>query len=193
MEMPLKKSPANEHIECLLQSGKSFAACYVDLDHVNPFNSKYGYKKGDELIQFTGKILGQVCESNLDFIGHISGGDFIVIMQSNDWEKRCHRALVEFAQSSCTLFDKAHRSMGGYILEDRQSRIIHYPLPTLSIGAAWITPTSFESHYEVIEAATVARNMAKKESGNSLFIERRHPHPYRPATTHHQSTEVYHG
>lgn len=183
----------SQRIEQLLQSDKPFAICCGDLDALKPLNNKFGYHKGDELIRFTGKLLAKVCEPTRDLIGHIGGGGFIFIMQSSNWEQRCHRALAEFAQTSITLFDKAHCSIGGYMAEDRQGRIIHHPLPTLSLGAARVTPEFFESHYEVVEAATAAKNMAKKKPGNSLFIERRHPHPYRLTQKQHRKTEAHYG
>jgi diguanylate cyclase (GGDEF)-like protein len=194
---PLSKLPGsvpiNEHIERLLQSGKSFAVCYADLDHLKPFNDKYGYRKGDELIQFTSNLLSQTCDPTLDFIGHIGGDDFIFILQSKDWEHRCHRALAAFAQTSSGLFDKQHRAMGGYKIEDRQSRIVHHPLPTLSIGVVLVTPKLFDSHYEITEAVTTAKIMAKKKPGNSLFIERRHPNSYKVSETQRQNAEVFYG
>ena len=165
--------PINEHIDSLLQSGKSFAVCYGDLDHFKPFNDVYGYRKGDEVIQFTGRMLGRVCDPALDFIGHIGGDDFIVVMQSADWEKRCHQALSAFAHTPPVLYEEKHRSIGGYLSEDRQGRMVHHPLPTLSIGAIWAVPGMFRSHHEISEAATAAKKMAKKTPGNSLFVERR--------------------
>ncbi|MDP4027625.1 MAG: phosphodiesterase [Gallionella sp.] len=165
--------PINEHIDFLLQSGKSFAVCYGDLDHFKPFNDVYGYRKGDEMIQFTGKLLDDACDPQHDFIGHIGGDDFILVMQSPDWEKRCNQALAHFAQASLVMFVARHRSGGGYSSEDRQGRVVHHPLPTLSIGVIWATPETFHSHHEIAEAATIAKKMAKKKPGNSLFIERR--------------------
>jgi diguanylate cyclase (GGDEF)-like protein len=170
--------PINEHIEHLLQSGKSFSVCYGDIDNFKPFNDVCGYRKGDELIQFTARLLGAICDPMHDFIGHIGGDDFILVMESADWEHRCHRALSAFAQTSQALFDLDHRSAGGYLSGDRQGRIVHHPLPTLSIGAAWINPELFSSHHEVAEAATAAKKMAKEKSGNSLFIERRLGHQH---------------
>lgn len=165
--------PINEHIEYLLKSGKSFAVCYADLDYFKPFNDVYGYRKGDEMIQFTGRVLGWACDPNLDFIGHIGGDDFIMVMQTPDWEKRCHQALNSFANTSSVLYEERHRCIGGYLSEDRQGRIVHHPLPTLSIGAIWAAPGMFSSHHEISEAATAAKKMAKKTPGNSLFVERR--------------------
>ncbi len=165
--------PINEHIDHLLQSGASFAVCYCDLDNFKPYNDVYGYRKGDEMIQFTGKLLNNVCDLRRDFIGHIGGDDFILVMQSADWEKRCNQALTSFAQTSLVLFEQKHRSVGGYPSEDRQGRIVHHPLPTLSIGVISASAESFHSHHEVAEAAAIAKKMAKKRPGNSLFIERR--------------------
>ncbi|MDP1593781.1 MAG: diguanylate cyclase [Gallionella sp.] len=165
--------PINELIEDLLQSGKSFAVCYGDLDNFKHFNDKYGYDKGDELIQFTGKLLGKVCDSKCDFIGHIGGDDFILVLQSPDWELRCDQALTAFAKTSATMFDKEDRSIGGYLTEDRQGRIVYRPLPTLTIGAVWISSDRFDSHHEVSDAVIIAKNLAKKIPGNSLFVERR--------------------
>ncbi|MBI2287133.1 MAG: GGDEF domain-containing protein [Nitrosomonadales bacterium] len=165
--------PINEHIDFLLQSGKSFAVCYCDLDNFKPFNDVYGYRKGDEMIQFTGKLLNHACDPQHDFIGHIGGDDFILVMQSADWEKRCNQALTSFAQTALMLLDESHRSAGGYSSEDRQGRVVHHPSPTLSIGVVWAAAESFHSHHEIAEAATVAKKMAKKKPGNSLFIERR--------------------
>jgi len=168
--------PISEHIEYLLQSGKSFAVCYADLDNFKPFNDVYGYRKGDEIIQFTGKLLQNICDPVHDFIGHIGGDDFILVMQSGDWEQRCNRALSAFAHNSGPLYQPEHRLTGGYMTGDRQGRVVHHPLPTLSIGATWVNPNLFGSHYEVAEAATAAKKQAKEKSGNSLFVERRRLH-----------------
>jgi diguanylate cyclase (GGDEF)-like protein len=178
--------PINEHIEYLLQSEKSFAVCYADLDSFKPFNDVCGYRKGDELIQLTARLLGTICDPVSDFIGHIGGDDFILVMQSQDWEKRCHRALSEFAQTSAAMFDKTHRSNGGYLSTDRQGHIAHYHLPTLSIGATCVTPKLFSSHHEVATSATAAKKMAKEKPGNSLFVERRHLSLHEAADEQHK-------
>lgn len=184
--------PINEHIDFLLQSGKSFAVCYCDLDNFKPFNDVYGYRKGDEMIQFTGKLLNHACDPQHDFIGHIGGDDFILVMQSRDWEKRCNQALASFAQTALMLLDESHRSAGGYSSEDRQGRVVHHPSPTLSIGVVCAAAESFHSHHEIAEAATVAKKMAKKKPGNSLFIEQRDLR--QPAMADSQPfTGAYHG
>ena len=165
--------PINEHTERLLQAAKPFYACYCDLDNFKQFNDVYGYRKGDEIIQLTARILGWACDSKLDFLGHIGGDDFMLLKQSADWEHRCQQALQSFAQASELLFTEAHRAAGGYLSEDRHGNKIFHPLPSLSIGAVYIAPGKYNSHHEVAAAATEAKTMAKRTLGNSLFIEKR--------------------
>jgi diguanylate cyclase (GGDEF)-like protein len=165
--------PINEQIERLLGDSEPFYACYCDLDNFKPFNDVYGYSKGDELIQMTGRILHHACDLKLDFLGHIGGDDFILLMRSPDWQKRCNDALRSFAELSSSLLSDEHRWRGGYESEDRQGRIIFHPSPALSIGAVHIDPRRFESHHEVSAASARAKKMAKQIRGNSLFIEPR--------------------
>jgi diguanylate cyclase (GGDEF)-like protein len=183
--------PINEHVEHLLNGGKSFAVCYADLDNFKPFNDVYGYRKGDEVIQFTGRLLASVCDPQHDFIGHIGGDDFILILQSADWEQRCNRAISAFARTSPALFNPEHRAAGGYLTGDRQGHVARHPLPTLSLGVICVSPEHFSSHHEIAEAATAAKKMSKKKTGNSLFIERRRLQQAKAAETEHSL--VYYG
>lgn len=165
--------PINEHIEQLLQAGKPFYACYCDLDNFKPYNDVYSYRHGDEMIQLAGRILSWACDPKLDFIGHIGGDDFILLMQSHDFKTRCEQALRSFEQASTLLFKPEHLAAGGYTSEDRHNNVIFHPLVSLSIGASYINADLYFSHYEVSAAATSAKKMAKRTPGNTLFIEQR--------------------
>ena len=165
--------PINEHIERLLQANTSFIACYCDLDHFKPFNDTYSYRKGDEMIQLTGRLLGWSCDHKLDFIGHIGGDDFILLMQSRDWKTRCEQALKSFGQAASLMFKKEHLVAGGYASEGRDGQTQFHPLTSLSIGAIQVSPGQFMSHHEVSEAMSDAKKKAKKIPGNSLFVEQR--------------------
>lgn len=165
--------PINEHIGRLLQANTSFVACYCDLDHFKPFNDTYGYRKGDEMIQLTGRMLSWSCDPKLDFLGHIGGDDFILLMQSRDWQTRCEQALRAFEQAASLMFREEHIAAGGYTSEGRDGTVKFHPLSSLSIGAIRIEPGRFSSHYEVSAAMSEAKKMAKKIPGNSLFVEQR--------------------
>ncbi|MDX8398919.1 MAG: GGDEF domain-containing protein [Gallionellaceae bacterium] len=173
--------PINQHIEHLLHTKRPFAACYCDLDHFKPYNDVYGYHKGDEMIQLCGRVLGWACDPKLDFIGHLGGDDFILIMRSRDWKARLEQALRAFEQAASLLFAPEHLSAGGYSSEDRGNNVIFHPLTSLSIGVAPVAAQQFSSHNEVSASATQAKKMAKRIEGSSLFIEQRS----QPTTTDH--------
>ncbi|OGT15582.1 MAG: diguanylate cyclase [Gallionellales bacterium RIFOXYB12_FULL_54_9] len=165
--------PINEHIERLLRANSPFVACYCDLDHFKPFNDTYSYRKGDEMIQLTGRLLGCACDPKLDFVGHIGGDDFILLMQSPDWKMRCEQVLGSFERAATLMFKEEHLTAGGYTSEARDGEICFHPLTSLSIGAVPAFPGRFISHHEVSARMTEAKKMAKKAQGNSLFVEQR--------------------
>jgi diguanylate cyclase (GGDEF)-like protein len=174
---PLTQLPGNvpidEHIDRLLASGTRFWVCYFDLDHFKPFNDVYGYRRGDDVIQLTGKILAGHCDGDRDFVGHIGGDDFMVLFQSEDWEARCQAVLAEFEQNVQDFYSIDDRERGGYISEDRQGRKVFYSLMSLSIGAIRVEPRQYYTHHQIATAAAESKKQAKKIHGNSLFIDRR--------------------
>jgi len=174
---PLTQLPGNvpitEHIDRLLESGARFWVCYFDLDHFKPFNDVYGYRRGDDVIQLTGNLLTSYCDPDRDFVGHIGGDDFMVLFQSEDWERRCQQVLEEFARKVLDFYSTEDRDRGGYISEDRQGKKVFYSLMSLSIGAIRVEPQQYHTHHQIATAAAESKKQAKKIFGNSLFLDRR--------------------
>jgi diguanylate cyclase (GGDEF)-like protein len=165
--------PINEHIDRLLESGARFWACYFDLDHFKPFNDVYGYRRGDDVIQLTGKMLSERCDGDRDFVGHIGGDDFMVLFQSEDWETRCEGILADFEQNVQEFYSIEDRERGGYLSEDRQGKKVFYALMSLSIGAIRVDARQYYTHHQIATAAAESKRQAKKIHGNSLFLDRR--------------------
>jgi len=165
--------PINEHLDDLLHQELPFVVCYCDLDHFKPYNDVHGYGRGDEVIRWTGQLLEAVCEPDLDFVGHIGGDDFLMVLRSPDWEQRCEKLLASFEAGKGRFFSAEELAGGGYCSEDRKRRMVHHPLVCLSIGAVKAPPGCFPSHHEIAAAAATAKKEAKREEGSSLFIERR--------------------
>lgn len=165
--------PIDEHISRLLQSGARFAACYVDIDNFKPFNDVYGYRKGDDILQLTGRILAAHADPERDFVGHIGGDDFIILFQNDDWEERCAAILDAFAGVVPNYYNAEDLERGGYVSQDRRGNHVFHPLISLSLGVVKIDPAAYKSNYEIASAATDAKMQAKKIPGNSLFVNRR--------------------
>lgn len=165
--------PINSHIDRLLENGEPFIACYCDLDNFKPFNDAYGYRRGDELIQFVGRLLSNVAIDERDFVGHIGGDDFILLFQSEDWEALCNEVLNTLSKVIPDFYDSKDVEAGGIEVEDRLGNKAFYPFGSISIGAIRVEPALFKSHHEVAGAMNGVKKQAKKITGNSLFIDRR--------------------
>jgi EAL domain-containing protein (putative c-di-GMP-specific phosphodiesterase class I)/GGDEF domain-containing protein len=164
--------PIGERLDELIRQDQPFVVCYCDLDHFKPFNDVHGYGRGDEVIQWTGRLLGEAC-GELDFVGHIGGDDFLMILRGPDWESRCRGLLERFEAGKARFFSPEALALGGYRSEDRQRRLVHHPLVALSIGAVHAPPGAFRNHHEIAAAAATAKREAKRQEGSSLFVERR--------------------
>ena len=166
--------PINEQMDRLIETEHGFVAAYCDLDHFKPYNDTYGYRRGDQMIQQVGALLSETTADHQDFVGHVGGDDFIVLMQSRDWEARLRRVIEQFDATLPKYVTNAeHLSAGGYYGEDRRGQPIFHALPALSIGCVIVPPGAFANHHDVSAALSEAKKEAKRLPGSVLFIERR--------------------
>lgn len=154
--------PLTQHIERLLENGQDFVACYADLNHFKVFNDYYGYWRGDEMIRLQAKCLSAACDPRRDFIGHVGGDDFVLLMQSLDSVQRIEAAVTQFNQLALGLFDEKARTEGGIRAEDRHGVERFHPCTTLSAGLVMVAPGRLHSAEEVASAAAVAKHHAKQ-------------------------------
>lgn len=161
--------PITEHIRRLLASGSSFCASYCDLNHFKSFNDQFGYWQGDRMIRLLANIITQECDRQRDFAGHIGGDDFLVLLQSEDWENRCRRMIEQFNAAAPALYDLRARDLGYIESEDREGNSSRFPLTTLSIGALKVAPGEYISAEDVATAAAASKHQAKRSS-RGLFV-----------------------
>ncbi|MDR3683202.1 MAG: GGDEF domain-containing protein [Geothrix sp.] len=176
---PLTQLPGNvpiqEQINARLDAQEPFAVCYWDLDHFKPYNDVYGYRRGDELIQWTGRLLQEGFTESDDFIGHVGGDDFITVLPGDDWEQKVRGLLLRFEAERQAFFNAEDVEQGGYSSENRKGQMEFHPLVSLSVGVVGVLPGVYANLHEVAAAASGAKKMAKRQSGCSCFLERRMP------------------
>ncbi|WP_417070879.1 GGDEF domain-containing protein [Niveibacterium terrae] len=175
--------PIHDYVDSLIEQQTHFVVAYFDLDNFKPFNDIYGYRRGDDLIQMTARVLAGASDEDLDFLGHIGGDDFVVIFRSSDWEARVSAALSEFDRTAWAFFDEKHRQEGGYVAQDRRGEAVFHPLVTLSAGVVPVAPGSHPNHVGVSATAAEVKHRAKRMPGSSFFVDRRRsPAVDQPAT-----------
>lgn len=183
---PLTSLPGNVPLQRtlseLLERRFEFIACLCDIDNLKSYNSVFGYARGDNLIKYTAILLEAYCDPRVDFVAQPLGGHFVLLLRSADWEERVAGAVQQFRTGRAAFLAAEDVAREGFFQKDRRGTPVLQPLPTLSIGAVKVVPGLFKSHHEVLEAAHVAAQQAKKSSDGALFIERR-----RPESTHRES------
>jgi EAL domain-containing protein (putative c-di-GMP-specific phosphodiesterase class I)/GGDEF domain-containing protein len=177
---PLTLLPGNAAIERklnrMLGRAEGFVMAYWDINHFKPFNDTYGYRAGDDIIKFVGELLAEVAAADGNFVGHIGGDDFVMLLTQADWQERLQEICRRFDAGIDQLLRPEHLAARGYAGKDRQGREVFHRLPTLSAGVLRIEPGQFASARQVSLAMTEPRQQAKLLSeASGYFIERRKP------------------
>lgn len=81
---PLTKLPGNESIircvQRMFDENSEIAIAWVDLDNFKPYNERYGFSSGDEVLLAAARIITNAVRGagheNI-FVGHIGGDDFL--------------------------------------------------------------------------------------------------------------------
>jgi diguanylate cyclase (GGDEF)-like protein len=101
-----------------IESGKDFALMYIDLDNFKEYNEYYGFHKGDQVILFFTRILYEVmseCGAETDFVGHVGGDDFVVILQNTHIIKEVGDRIIAHFDAGISDFYEAKDLKNGYI------------------------------------------------------------------------------
>lgn len=173
---PLTLLPGNVPIQqCLtrlLQQSREAVICYVDIDNFKPFNDLYGYAKGDEVLLSLAQCLNDRVDPTRDFVGHIGGDDFLLVLGSQDWRARLNRLLEDF-QSQCRRFYREEDLHAGcFVSHDRNGKRQEFALLSLSLGVVHLHPEQC-AHLDASQLAGLAseaKRHAKAVPGYSLHI-----------------------
>ncbi|WP_432260550.1 EAL domain-containing protein [Cupriavidus sp. TMH.W2] len=166
--------PLNQHIERLIEAASEFQACYVDLNHFKPFNDKYGYWKGDEMLKGAAAILAEACDPARDFLGHVGGDDFLVLYQSEDWSERVQGAIHRFNEAARAMYTPADRAAGGMHGEDRHGRSVFFPPVSMAVGVVCVSGEGVGGLQRLgsqhIGAAAAAAKREAKRSATGMAV-----------------------
>jgi len=173
---PLSRLPGNNsinrEIDLRLQQGKAFMLVYADLDSFKAFNDHYGYERGDRVIQLVARIFKDMVSGD-DFIGHIGGDDFVMLLEPDGWREKVEMTLHRFSLESSLMYHNDDRERGFIVAENRQGQSMKFALMSLSMAVVPCEPGLYDSHITVAEVASEVKHLAKKEEGNSIVVNRR--------------------
>src|SRR5208337_3439096 len=150
---PLTGLPGNiqitKQIQKRLDAGDKFALAYADLDHFKPYNDRYGFSRGDEVLKMLGRLVRNTVKERQyhgSFVGHIGGDDFVFMMDCDAVEETSGSIIGYFDAIIPTFYDMDDRTRGHIESVDREGKKKEYPLISLSIGIAHNIKKQF-THY----------------------------------------------
>lgn len=177
---PLTRLPGNlyivRQIQRRLDNRDIFSIAYADLDNFKPFNDRYGFGRGDDLIRMTGRIIFNVVKSTQSlgcFVGHIGGDDFIIIMKPDLVEYAAQTIVEQFDRVVAGFYDPGDWDTGYITAKDRQGHTMKFPVTSISIGITDTERRIFTHHGELMEAASEMKRYAKQFAGSCYKMDQR--------------------
>ena len=178
---PLTGLPGNiriqEEIERQVREHRPFAVLYVDLDNFKTYNDKYGFVRGDRLIQGTARMIQDaVMASDVDgFIGHVGGDDFVAVVEPEVAEDVAKAVCDRFDTDRSLYYEDEDLERGFVRMEDRKGVEQDIPLVSVSVGIATTSKRAFAHYGEAVAVATEMKQFAKRDGGSSYAVDRRAP------------------
>ncbi len=177
---PLTRLPGNititRQIQGRLDRGEIFAIGYADIDFFKPFNDRYGFSRGDEVLKMVGRLIRNIVKEKQphgSFVGHVGGDDFIFIMDFDAIEDSAGRIIEYFDKLIATFYDTLDRESGHIASVDREGNKRIFPLMTISIGISHNKFRSFSHYSEIGQVASELKHASKRVPGSCFKIDRR--------------------
>ncbi len=177
---PLSKLPGNTSIlraiQNTLEKIESYGVCYVDIDNFKPYNDRYGFSQGDDIILMVSRILVNVVDElarENSFVGHVGGDDYVFIVREDKVETVCRKIMANFEMVRNMFLSSEDLAAGCYVEKDRQGRETTYGLLSLSIAVVISDAQKYEHAAEIAAIASQVKHYVKKKSGSNYMIDRR--------------------
>jgi diguanylate cyclase (GGDEF)-like protein len=179
-QSPLTGLPGNvrieDEVESRVQTGQMFAILYADLDHFKAYNDHYGFMRGDEVIQFTARLIqdlvGEIGGPNT-FVGHVGGDDFVIVCEATEAEAVAAALTERFDAAVPGLYDPEDAARGHIEVTNRRGEVQDFPFLSISIGVATTERRAFGHFAEAVAIATEMKTFSKKTPGSSWAVDRR--------------------
>lgn len=180
---PLSGLPGNDFIQRkireLLFSRTPFDICYIDIDYFKPFNDRHGFALGDRVIKSIAEIISaetqQYKESPINFVGHIGGDDFILLLTEDISTPVCQAIISAFERKKAEFHEEKELAQGEYESTNRKGERETFPLLSLSIAIVSNQPQRYMTYAEISSIASEVKKKAKKTKGSTVVKDMRVP------------------
>jgi len=172
---PLTQLPGNMLIQCAIETAlrdqESFVIAYCDLNDFKPYNDICGYDRGDMMIKLVARLLQQYFGQSQNFIGHLGGDDFIVLLRQPRWIEPFKELQAEFRQQRLHYYRNEDLMDNGIWGKDRDGNMRKFPLVDLSIGVFPYTPDLMLTLSQISATMSIAKQRAKGTPGHLYCLD----------------------
>jgi len=170
---PLTGLPGNviieQNLEKCIFSKEDYCVLYFDIDNFKPYNDVYGFENGDKIIKFLAKVINSKISCG-NFIGHIGGDDFIVIMCTWEVDKICETIIKDFESLALELYDEKDLENGYITAQNRHGVVEKFPLVSVSIAGLTNKRREFASIYALAKESSKLKKRCKQNNGGCYLI-----------------------
>ena len=177
---PLTRLPGNVSILNELQARVDrkvpFAVGYADLDKFKAYNDRYGFRRGDEVIRDTARLIisSVLAHGNADyFIGHIGGDDFVFVTTANKVDVISQKIIDDFDKCSPDFYTPEDRTAGFIVGKNRQGAEQKFGLLSISIGIVTNERREITHVAQISEIGAELKEAAKAINRSSFVKDRR--------------------
>ncbi len=179
-QSPLTGLPGSIHfqeeMELRIRGQADFALLYCDLDNFKAYNDKYGFLRGDRVIQMTARVLQTTTVDhggNHPFVGHIGGDDFVAIAELGHERAVAESVIARFDAEILGAYDEIDRVRGYIETLSRRGELQRFPIVAISIGVVTTERRAFSHYAETVVVATEMKSLMKKTPGSSWAVDLR--------------------
>jgi GGDEF domain-containing protein len=177
---PLTRLPGNitiiKEIQRWIDAQRIFALAYVDIDFFKPFNDRYGFTRGDEVIRMLGRLITNILQlksPDEGFVGHVGGDDFVFLIPFDKVDEASAALIGHFDTIVPGFYDPEDRANGYVESVTREGTRRQFPFISLSIGVAHNSFRKLSHYGKLSEIASEMKRFAKKTPGSCYRMDRR--------------------
>ena len=177
---PLSRLPGNisimSEIQKRIDQKKIFSLAYIDIDNFKPYNDRYGFARGDEVLRMLSRLITSVVldlKSPESFVGHVGGDDYVFIVPPQKEDEACKQILKNFNLIVRNFYDEQDRVRGQIESKNRQGEKMSFPIMSLSIAIVSNEKRKLEHFGHISSIAAELKKRAKLEGGNTYIKDKR--------------------
>jgi diguanylate cyclase (GGDEF)-like protein len=177
---PLTRLPGNESIirciQKMLDEEKEVAIGWVDIDDFKPYNDRYGFASGDEVLMATARIITNAIREVREedtFVGHVGGDDFVFVCPVARVRALCEEIVSHFDMVIRNFYADEDLEQGGIVSTTRSGETTKFPVMTISVSVVTNEKKHYKHYGEVSQDTSDIKKYIKGLEGSNYMIDRR--------------------